>query len=96
MMCDGVDVFWLESFFGVCANLFLCEYLRAPLCDQVCSLVVEVFVVLYFDDIVWGDYCFTRGHICISCVCGLLCLDLSSCYACVCGYGFVCGWFSDW
>ncbi len=40
VVCDGVDVFWLESFFGACANFFLCEYLRAPLCDHVCGLVV--------------------------------------------------------
>ncbi len=37
---DWVDVFWLESFIGARADLFLCEYLGAPLCDPVGDLVV--------------------------------------------------------
>ncbi len=37
---DWVDVFWLESFIGARADLFLCEYLGAPLRDQVGGLVV--------------------------------------------------------
>ncbi len=78
LVCDGVDVFWLESFFGACADLFFCEYLRAPLCDQVCGLVVYVSVVLHLNDIVWGEYCFARGHICIPCMRGLLFLERSS------------------
>ena len=35
-----VDVFWLESFIGARVDLFLYEYLGAPLCDQVGGLVV--------------------------------------------------------
>ena len=37
---DWVDVFLLESFFGVRVDLFLCEYLGAPLRDEVCGLVI--------------------------------------------------------
>ncbi len=40
MVCEWVDVFWLESFFGARVDLFLCEYLGAPLRYQVCGLVV--------------------------------------------------------
>jgi hypothetical protein len=37
---NWVDVFWLESFSYARVDLFLCEYLGAPLCDKVCGLVV--------------------------------------------------------
>jgi hypothetical protein len=37
---DRVDTFWLESIFYARVDLYLSEYLGAPLCDQVCGLVV--------------------------------------------------------
>ena len=71
-MRNWVDVLWLESFIGARANLFLCEYLGAPLCDKVCGQVAYVFVVLYFYDVMWGEYCVARGHVGGPCVCGPL------------------------
>ena len=40
LMHDWMDVFRLESFFGAIVDLFLCEYLGAPLLDEVCGLVI--------------------------------------------------------
>ena len=54
---DWVDMFWMESFIYARVDLFLCEYLGAPLFDKVCGLVVKVSVVLYFYDVVWCEYC---------------------------------------
>ncbi len=51
-MRDRVDEFALESLFCARVDLFLCEYLGTPLCDNVCGLVVYVSVVLYFYDVV--------------------------------------------
>jgi hypothetical protein len=37
-----------------------------------------VSVVLYFYDVVWGEYCFTRGNVCVPGVWGPLFLGFSS------------------
>ncbi len=43
-----VGVFACTSLFCASIDLFLGEYLRDPLGDQICGLVVEVSVTLYF------------------------------------------------
>ena len=40
LLRDWMDVFWLEIFFGARVDLFLCEYLGAPLRDEVCGLFI--------------------------------------------------------
>ncbi len=70
-------VFRLESFIDACVDLFLCEYLGAPLFDKVCCLVIEASMVLDFKYAVY-IYCFTRSHIGVSFVCGFLLFDRAS------------------
>ena len=89
-MRDWVDVLWLESFLCARVDFFLCEYLGAPLCDKLCGLIVHVFVVLYFYDVVWCDYFVARGHVDVPSVCGPSFHGRSSVHADVGGDGFVC------
>ncbi len=47
-----MNVFALESLFCADVNFLLGDYLWSPLGDEVCGLVVEVSVVLYFKYVV--------------------------------------------
>ena len=71
-MCYFVYVFRLESLLDACVDLFLCEYLGAPLFDKVCGFVIEMSMALDFKYVVWGIYCFTRRHIGVRFVCRFL------------------------
>ena len=93
MFCDLVYACGLEASFQTCVYLFLCGYLRAPLADDICGLIDQMSMVLYFQYVVWCAYCFTLCHVC---VCGmgrfLPFVGLFP-YTRVCGDCFVVGYF---
>jgi hypothetical protein len=63
----------VESFLDARVNdLFLYQYLEAPLRDMVCGLVIHVSMVLDFKYVVWGVKRFTRRHIGVRVVCRFL------------------------
>jgi len=66
---EWVYTFAGESFFYAIVYLFFGEYFRAPLGDQVCGLVVEMSVVLYFYNVVWCVDGFIECHVCVFLVC---------------------------
>ncbi len=45
---EWMDMFAFEFLYCASVYLFLGEYLRAPVGDHVCGLVVEMSMVLYF------------------------------------------------
>ena len=81
-----------------CASvyLFLGEYLRAPLGDHVCSLVVKMFVVLYFFYVLGCGYGLTGFRVCILLVCRSASLGGTSPHAWMGGNCLVVGVFGCW
>ena len=89
-------MFALESLFCASVYLFLEEYLRTPLGYQVCCLVVEVSVVLYFQYVVFRVNGFAWCHVCVFLVCRSPSFGDASPNACVGGNCLIVGGFSCW
>jgi hypothetical protein len=87
-------VFALGSLFCASVNLFVGEYLRTLWGDQVCCLVVEVSVVLYFQYVVFRVYGFAWCHVCVFLVCRSPSFGDASPDACVGGNCLIVGGFS--
>ena len=89
-------VFALESLFFASVNLFLGEYLRTLLGNQVCCLVAEVSVVLYFQYVVFCINSFAWCHVCVFLVCRSPSFGNASPNACVGCNCLKVGGFSCW
>ena len=89
-------MFALESLFCASVNLFLSEYLRTLLGVQVCCLVVEVSMVLYFQYVVFRINGFAWCHVCVFLVCRSPSFGDASPHACVGGNCLIVGGFSCW
>ena len=89
-------MFAIESLFCASVNLFLGEYLRTPLGDQVCCLVVEVSVVLYFQYVVFRINDFAWRHVYVPLVFRSPSFGDASTNACVGGNWLIVRGFSCW
>ncbi len=85
-----------ESLFYASVNLFLGEYLRTPLGDQVCCLVVEVSVGLNLLYVVFCIPGLAWCHVCVFLVCRSPYFGDASPDAFVGGHCLIIGGFSCW
>jgi len=72
------------------------EYFWSPLGDEVCCLVVEMSMVLYFQNVLGCVYGFTACRVCVFLVCRSASFSCASPDACVGGNCFVVGVFDCW
>ena len=86
----------LKSLFCAYVYLLLGEYLWSPLGDELCCLVVEVSMVLYFQYIVCCVYDFAWCHIRVISVCRLASFLGASLDTSMSGDCFVFGGFGGW
>ncbi len=92
-----MNVLALKSLFCAYVYLLLGEYLWSPLGDEVCCLVVEVSMILYFHYIVCCCvYVFARRHKRVVSVCRLASFRGASLDTCMSGDCFVFCGFGGW